>query len=282
MQAQARTIGQLQEQLRIVRTRAKRQAVQIRTLSKKQKQLSKKATAKKETLTSRDALMLLLFSLLLLVPVVLIYADLLAAGSRLKELAPKRPGAFQASDLTELARGTPGLARYSMAALIFLILGWVVAYLFVSGTNVEVAKSIVTTLAGLLAGIVGFYFGTRSKEEAAQAPATSSAQPLTVLHTIPVDKAPNVSRKVAIRASFNRPLDPASVTGPSFVLLDQSGNPVASSVSYEAATWSAVLTPTAELGPKAEHTAQLTTEIKAQAGGPLAEPYSWRFTTGDT
>jgi hypothetical protein len=278
--AQARAIRQLQREVGAERKQIKKQAAQIAAL-KKSAGGKKNAGAKKETLTHRDAVILGLFSAVLLVPLLLMFIDIVAGGRRLKRLTKEQPTSFRAKDLKEIAGGTPGLARYSMAALIFLILGWIVAYLFISGTNVDVAKSIATALTGLLASIVGFYFGAKSKEEAAKA-ATPPAKELTVIRTIPVDEATGVSRSAAVHAFFSQSLDKKSVTDKSFVLLDPSGQAVEAKVTNDAATWSVTLTPKDELGANAEYTARLSTAIKSETGIALAHPHSWRFKTGAT
>lgn len=272
----AQTIRQLDRRLGALSKQLKKQAAQLVTLTKGQKKLTASA-AKKSSLSYRDGWILLLFSLVLLVPIALVLVDLVASGRRLDKL--KGSARFRASDLKEIARGTPGLARYSMAALIFVILGWIVAYLFISGKNVEVAKSIATTLAGLLASIVGFYFGSKTKQEAPQA-SSAATKGLAVVSTVPVDGAQAISRDPGVRVSFNQAVDPNSVTDTSFVLFDASGQEVAARVAYVASTWSAILVPQASLAAKADHTAKLTTDIKAADGTALPEPHSWGFTTG--
>jgi hypothetical protein len=146
------------------------------TALKRRNMILDEQAAQKDALTTRDFGVLLAYSVLLVIPVLLIAADLIGTSRRLHKLTNDgRAAAYKLADLKEIAGGTPGLARYSMAALIFLILGWAVGYLFLTGTNVPIARNILSTLVGLLAGIVGFYFGTRSKEGPPAPPATPPA-----------------------------------------------------------------------------------------------------------
>ena len=103
----------------------------------------------------------------------------------------------------------------------------------------------------------------------------------TVTVTTPADAATGVGTDTAVSATFDRALDPASVTGQSVVLKDAAGTAVSATVSYDASTTTARLTPTAVLAPGKAYTAQLTTAIRAADGTPMANAVSFGFTTAD-
>src|SRR6185436_4922354 len=63
--------------------------------------------------------------------------------------------------------------------------------------------------------------------------------------TSPADAQTGVATTTAVRATFSKALDPATVTGLTFWLTRPDGTTVPAAVSYESATRTAVLTPTA-------------------------------------
>jgi hypothetical protein len=69
------------------------------------------------------------------------------------------------------------------------------------------------------------------------------------------------------------------VTASSFTLRTPDGTLVPASVSYDAASQVATLTPSQSLPPSTTLTAQLDTSVKASDGTPLAAVVSWSFTT---
>ncbi len=107
---------------------------------------------------------------------------------------------------------------------------------------------------------------------------TAGAAAPAVAATTPADGGTGAGVAGAITARFDQDLDPATVTGGTFTLTGPSGA-VAAAASYDAATRSAVLTPTSPLAGGATYTARLTTEIESAAGVPLAAQVTWSFTT---
>lgn len=69
--------------------------------------------------------------------------------------------------------GIPGLARATMALTVIVILGVAVFHVLVIGVsgdisqniNSQIVNNILSMLAGLLAAITGFYFGSRTAEK---------------------------------------------------------------------------------------------------------------------
>ena len=100
-----------------------------------------------------------------------------------------------------------------------------------------------------------------------------------VTSTIPVDGATGVSPAIAVAATFSIPMDATTITGTSFTLKDSLNNPVPASVTYDAATTKATLTPTAGLKGATTYTASLAGTITASDSTPLETPFSWTFTT---
>jgi hypothetical protein len=108
---------------------------------------------------------------------------------------------------------------------------------------------------------------------------TQDAVPPQVTSTFPAAGATGISPSARPRATFSRSLDPATVTASSFTLEPSGGAAVAASVSYDAATRSAILTPAAPLDFSTTYTARLSTAITTTDGVPLTEPFTWSFTT---
>lgn len=98
----------------------------------------------------------------------------------------------------------------------------------------------------------------------------------TVISTDPTNNATLVPFNKVITATFSTNMDPATITGSSF-LLSQNGNPVLGNVNYSGAT--ASFTPAANLLSNTLYTATITTAAKNLAGIALANNYVWTFST---
>ena len=104
-----------------------------------------------------------------------------------------------------------------------------------------------------------------------------------VTATVPLTRTPivtGVDTNVRLRATFNKPMQAASITGSSFTLACPAAAPVAASVSYDAPTRVATLTPTTALPPSTTCVATLGAGISDTTGITLASAYVWSFTTG--
>jgi len=101
-----------------------------------------------------------------------------------------------------------------------------------------------------------------------------------VSSTIPSTDAIGVSPHKPIRATFSKPMDPASFGD--FTLTANSGTTtVEGTPSYDNSTFTFTFTPDAALAPKTLYTATFPVTVRDVYGVPLAEPYVWSFTTGD-
>jgi hypothetical protein len=106
----------------------------------------------------------------------------------------------------------------------------------------------------------------------------------SVSSTTPAAGATGVSVFSTVKAVFNDALDATTVNGNTFVLRDAANATVAATVSYDATTRTATLTPSAALTASTTYTATLrggTTDprIKDASGNPMANNVTWSFTT---
>jgi hypothetical protein len=109
--------------------------------------------------------------------------------------------------------------------------------------------------------------------------------PPTVTAVSPVNNATNVATTTAVTVTFNEAVAPVTVTTSTFQLQDPGNNLIAATVTYDAATQTATLTPSAALLPNTAYTATVKgglvdPRVKDLAGNPLATDVAWSFTTG--
>lgn len=102
-----------------------------------------------------------------------------------------------------------------------------------------------------------------------------SAGPPTVVSTTPAAGATGVAPTATAAAALSEPVQASSLT---MTLTGPGGASVAGTVSYNAASQSAVFTPSAPLAAGVAYTATLTSATDF-SGQSLATPYSWAFTT---
>jgi hypothetical protein len=148
------------------------------------------------------------------------------------------------------------------------------------GPNTALVKTIanVTVSDGTL-NVQAVYGSADDPELAAieVVPAAATGPP-TVTAQTPPSGATDVSTGTTVTATFSRAMDATTITSSSFTLTGPSGS-VAASVSYNAGTNTATLTPSAALASSTTYTAKLDTTIKASDGTPLASAVTWSFTT---
>src|SRR5207248_2738754 len=104
----------------------------------------------------------------------------------------------------------------------------------------------------------------------------------TVTAKTPAAGATGVGLATTVSATFSLPMDATTMTSSTFTLpAAGSSTPIAATVSYDAATKTATLTPTlpAILAGGTSYTARLETTIKAADGIALAAPVTWSFST---
>src|SRR5215831_11366604 len=89
-------------------------------------------------------------------------------------------------------------------------------------------------------------------------------------------------RTTPITAGFTRPADPSTVTTSTFVLYDNLSVQVPATVSYDAASHRATLTPVSALNPLTQYMARVVgsgSGVKDVNGNALAGDVTWSFTT---
>lgn len=137
----------------------------------------------------------------------------------------------------------------------------------------------VTDLAGnALAMATVWTFTTASN-----APADTTRP--TVVNTVPAADANSVPINTAVTATFSEPMNPATLSGSTFTLVNTtSGVPVTGTVTYSATGRTLIFTPTSPstLANNSAFTARITTAVTDLAGNGLAEPFTWRFNTEST
>ena len=130
--------------------------------------------------------------------------------------------------------------------------------------------------------------GRLSNNQAEEIPATWTGDsidvvgvdttPPTVTSVSPEADVTHVAVDTTVSVTFSDIMDASTITTSSFTLVTDS-TPVSGSVSYNSSTYTAALTPHANLGYSTTYTATLSTAITDAAGNPLASAYSWSFTT---
>ena len=149
-------------------------------------------------------------------------------------------------------------------------------------TNLTRNGGSVTATAQVIKGIdYAFFLANAGTYVATYAADTN---PPTVTSTSPADGATGASPGTTVTATFNEALDAATVTTATFELRDPGNTLVFSTVTYDAATRTAILTPAATLSPATTYTATLKggstdPRIKDLSGNPLAADVTWSFTT---
>jgi hypothetical protein len=100
--------------------------------------------------------------------------------------------------------------------------------------------------------------------------------PPTVVSTVPARGATGVGAAAPLTVTFNKPVEPSTVTNATFTLFAGS-TPVAGTVSLAGAT--ATFTPTAPLASNTFYTATVSGGVKDLSGNFLGSAYDWTFQT---
>ena len=110
-------------------------------------------------------------------------------------------------------------------------------------------------------------------------PTTDTTAP-TVRSTAPVDTATAVPTNRKVYATFDKAMDPATLTTATFTVTGPGNTTITGAVTYAGTT--AIFSPTTNLAINALFTAVINTGAKDLAGNPLATNKTWSFTTGAT
>jgi ketosteroid isomerase-like protein len=105
-----------------------------------------------------------------------------------------------------------------------------------------------------------------------------------VTGTVPASGATNIPLNQKITATFNTPMTASTITaaGTFTVTVTTGGAAVPGTVTYDAASNTAIFAPTAALTASTQYTATVTTAAQSVPGDALAANYVWSFTTGVT
>jgi hypothetical protein len=99
-----------------------------------------------------------------------------------------------------------------------------------------------------------------------------------VTQVSPSNLSTNVEVNSEVSAEFSEAIDPGTISSTTFSVTNGAEN-VAGLISYEAATRTAIFTPSSALGYDTTYTATLTVGIADAAGNTLASDYLWQFST---
>lgn len=101
--------------------------------------------------------------------------------------------------------------------------------------------------------------------------------PPAVISTVPATGATAVPVNTVVSATFNEPMNPATLNAATFTVTGPGATPVAGTIAYSGAT--GTFTPAAVLANNTLFTATVTTGAKDPGGASLAANYVWTFTT---
>jgi len=108
---------------------------------------------------------------------------------------------------------------------------------------------------------------------------TAAVPPPTVTAVTPANASTGIAITSAVTATFSEAMNSSTITSSNFTLVPQGGSAVAATVSYNAGSLTATLTPTAPLVNGTIYTATISTGVTSSGGSALASSYSWIFTT---
>jgi alpha-galactosidase len=103
-----------------------------------------------------------------------------------------------------------------------------------------------------------------------------------VTATTPANAATGVARSVKPSATFSEAIDATTLTSTTFTLSPSGGSAVAATVSYDATSRTATLSPSSTLAAATTYTARVkggSTGVADLAGNRLAADATWSFTT---
>jgi hypothetical protein len=110
----------------------------------------------------------------------------------------------------------------------------------------------------------------------------ADTEPPTVFATLPLNGTVDVGIETNVAATFIEAMDPATIDSATFELRDDGNTLVPAAVTYESSTNTATLDPSAPLAAETTYAATVlggSGGMTDVAGNPLADDYSWSFTT---
>lgn len=125
--------------------------------------------------------------------------------------------------------------------------------------------------AALLAGVCLAGCGGDNRD-------TSPSKP-SVVETSPGSGATLIPNTATVSATFDRAMNPATLTTGSFTLACPAGAAITATVSYDASTKKATLTPASPLPTDVTCAATITSAVQDSDGSALAANFTWSFGT---
>lgn len=116
---------------------------------------------------------------------------------------------------------------------------------------------------------------------------TNDTSAPVVITISPANAATGVLRDTKPSASFNKQIDPATVTNSTAELRDSSNNLVPTTASYDVNAKQAIIAPTSPLASNTTYTATIhggstDPRVRDLSGNALGNNFSWSFTTGSS
>ncbi|GAC1670115.1 MAG: hypothetical protein PVS2B2_00390 [Candidatus Acidiferrum sp.] len=111
----------------------------------------------------------------------------------------------------------------------------------------------------------------------------TTAPPPTVTATVPASGATSVPLNQKITATFSTPMTASTITAAgtfTVAVAGVGGAAVAGTVTYNAASNTAIFAPTTTLAASTQYTVTMTIAAQSAQGNGLAANYIWNFTTG--
>jgi hypothetical protein len=110
-------------------------------------------------------------------------------------------------------------------------------------------------------------------------PTVNGTTPPTIVAVAPLLNSTTACPNAVITATFSQAMNPASITGTTFLVTGPGATAVAGAITYTTATNTANFTPSAILASGVTYTATVTTGVYDLYGNKLAAPYTFSFTT---
>jgi len=144
-----------------------------------------------------------------------------------------------------------------------------------SVSNLLEAASLVTDATGETAALLS------RQDEVAQSAINISSIPLSVAAITPGDDATGVAVTSPVTVTFSKPVQTSTVTGSSFRLTTNAGNPVLGSINLLAGGRVAVFTPSSNIAGATEYRATVSQSVRDIYGNPISSAFESVFTTAE-
>ena len=111
---------------------------------------------------------------------------------------------------------------------------------------------------------------------------TTPVSGATLVGRSAVNASEQAVRTTLVTATFNKKMDPRTMTGSTFIVKVTGGSEVAGNVTYNSADSTVVFTASSKFADNTTYEARVTTGVKDLIGNALQQDYVWAFSTGTT